>query len=253
MGLGAGLLGLKAKGLDGSIGGLTEGSLELGLVGVLGGLDGVTAHLGLHGVPLHETGQLLDLLVGLLVVLSDLGSELVDLLLELLLGGTHVVHGVETHATDVGLHLGVLLGLLGVGSVQSSPHLVGGALKTVLGVGTVLGELLAHLAEGSVEGIGHGLKLGVNLLLVLVDELVELEVLLGRLLVTLVTELDHTGHLSVHVGVHLGLGGLVGTDNTGSLVDIVVHLGDLLGDSGLQLQKSNLVVSGGGGDLVLGL
>merc|ERR1712054_50720 len=253
MGLGAGLLGLKAKGLDGSIGGLTEGSLELGLVGVLGGLDGVTAHLGLHGVPLHETGQLLDLLVGLLVVLSDLGSELVDLLLELLLGGTHVVHGVETHATDVGLHLGVLLGLLGVGSVQSSPHLVGGALKTVLGVGTVLGELLAHLAEGSVEGIGHGLKLGVNLLLVLVDELVELEVLLGRLLVTLVTELDHTGHLSVHVGVHLGLGGLVGTDNTGSLVDIVVHLGDLLGDGGVQLQKANLVVSGGGGGLVLGL
>merc|ERR1712054_680717 len=293
LGLGAGLLGLKAKGLDGSIGGLAEssdlgvelvvdeelgvlvhllatlldelgtllasgdgladGSLELGLVGVLGGLDLLAADLGLHGVLVDETSELLDLLVGLLVVLGDLGSELVDLLLEGDLGLADVVHGIEAHATDVGGHTGVLDGLLLLHGEESREDLVGGALKTVLGVGTVLGELLAHLAEGGVEGVLHLVEVGVNLLLVLVDELVELDVLLGPLLVTLVTELDHTVHLSVHVGVHLGLGSLVGTDNTGSLVHTLVHLGHLLGDGGLELQKANLVVDGGGSDLGLGL
>ena len=73
------------------------------------------------------------------------------------------------------------------------------------------------------------------------------------LTVTLVSKLDHAGHLGVHIGVNLGLGSRVGADYTGGAVNIVVYLGDLLLDLGTELKKTDLELSGGRRDLVGGL
>merc|ERR1712096_105842 len=90
---------------------LTDGVVELVLVGVLEGSNGLTATGRLGGVRLHDTGEVLDFLVSLGVVLTHDGTELVDLLAESGLGLADLVDGIETHATGGSSHGGVLLSL----------------------------------------------------------------------------------------------------------------------------------------------
>merc|ERR1719473_1074888 len=68
--------------------------------------------------------------------------------------------------------------------------------------------------------------------------------MLEVLLVTLVAELDHTAHLSVHVGVDLGLGGAVDTS---------VDLGNLMLHSGGKLEETSFELGLRGSNLGLGL
>merc|ERR1719247_3759684 len=84
--------------------GLTDGVVELVLVGILEGADLLAALGGLGSVGLDNTGELLDLLVGLLVVLAHGDSELVDLLAEEGLGLAHLVDSVETHTAGGSSH-----------------------------------------------------------------------------------------------------------------------------------------------------
>merc|ERR1719183_2710772 len=81
--------------------GLVDGVLELLKVLVLKSAEGSTTLGRLDGVLVHDTGEVLDLLVGLLVVrLHDL-TEAGDLVLELLLGLADGVHGIEAGTTGV--------------------------------------------------------------------------------------------------------------------------------------------------------
>merc|ERR1712216_355251 len=208
--------------------GLTDGVVELVLVGLLEGGNLTTALGGLSSVGLHDTGQVLDLLVSLSVVLLHDNTEVVDLLAELGLGLADLVDGIETHATGGGSHSGVLLGLHSLVLPESGPDTTSGLLELVLSVLAVLRELATDGGKSLIERHGHTVELAVGLSLTLLDELLELDVVLKVLLVTLVTELDHATHLSVHVGVHLSLGGAVGAHDTGGGVNPVVHLGHLL-------------------------
>merc|ERR1719247_1607930 len=189
--------------------GLVDGVLELLKVLVLKSAEGSTTLGRLDGVVLHDTGEVLDLLVGLLVVgLHDL-TEAGDLVLELLLGLADCVHGIEAGTTGVGRKLGVLLGTHVGLLLESTPDLAGLLLELLLGVSAVLGELLADAGEGSVELKGHGVELVVGVLVVLGDGGSELSILLQVLLVALVAELHHAGHLSVHVGFTLAWAALL--------------------------------------------
>merc|ERR1719482_2162516 len=111
-----------------SVDSLADGSLELRLVGLLEGSDHLAALSGLSLVGLDNAGELLDLLIGSGVVLGDLLAELLDLLDEGSLGLANSIHGVELHALVL---------------PEGSPDTAGSLLEGVLGVGTVLGELLA--------------------------------------------------------------------------------------------------------------
>merc|ERR1719454_2839842 len=155
--------------------------------------------------------------------------------------------------TGGGGHGSVLLGLHSLLLPESTPHTSGGLAELVLSVLVVLRELLADGGEGLVKLHSHAVQLGVGGGLVLLDELLELNIVLEVLLVTLVTELDHAAHLSVHVGVHLSLGGAVGAHNVGSGVDPVVHLGHLLLHGGREGEKGNLELGLGGVHLLLGV
>merc|ERR1712054_454607 len=229
---------------------LTDGVVELVLVGILEGSD-LTAALGrLSSVGLHEASELLDLLVSLGIVLAHDDSELVDLLTEHSLGLANLVDGIEAHATGGSSHLRVLLGLHSLVLPESTPHSGGTLAELVLGVLAVLGELGADRGESLVKLHGHAVQLAVGLSLTLVDQLLKLDIVMEVLLVTLVTELDHTAHLSVHISVNLGLGSTVGTHNTGGGINPVVHLGHLLLHGGRKLEETNLELSLSSSDLL---
>merc|ERR1712036_42083 len=161
------------------------------------------------------------------------------------LGLADLVDGIETHATGGGMHSLVL--------PESSPDTTSGLLELVLSVLAVLRELATDGGKSLIERHGHTVELAVGLSLTLLDELLELDVVLKVLLVTLVTELDHATHLSVHVGVHLSLGGAVGAHDTGGGVNPVVHLGHLLLHGGRKLEETDLKLSLGCSDLLLGI
>merc|ERR1712100_396965 len=236
-----------------SLDGLVDGVLEFVEVVSLKSAEGSTTLLVLDGVVRDDTGEVLDLLVGLLVVLLHDLTEGVDLALELLLGLADLVHGIKAGTTGVGLKLGVLLGTHVGLLLESTPRLSGLLLELVLGVSAVLGELLADAGEGSVELKGHGVELVVGVLVVLGDGGSELSILLQVLLVALVAKLHHAGHLSVHVSVHLSLGGLVGADDASGLVNVVVDLHHLLLHLGAEGEEADLKAHGGLRDLGLSL
>merc|ERR1711988_1106785 len=106
---------------------------------------------------------------------------------------------------------------------------------------------------GLVKGHGHTVQLAIGLSLTLSNKLLELDIVVEVLLVTLVAKFDHAGHLSVHIGVNLSLGGTVGADNTSSVVNPVVHLGHLLLHSGRELEETDLKLSLSSSDLLLGI
>merc|ERR1712036_132437 len=161
------------------------------------------------------------------------------------LGLADLVDGIETHATGGGMHSLVL--------PESSPDTTSGLLELVLSVLAVLRELATDGGKSLIERHGHTVELAVGLSLTLLDELLELSVVLKVLLVTLVTELDHAGHLSVHVGVDLGLGGTVGADDTGGGVDPGGHLLQLLLDDGGKAEDTDLELLLSGTDTTVGL
>merc|ERR1712036_32274 len=161
------------------------------------------------------------------------------------LGLADLVDGIETHATGGGMHSLVL--------PESSPDTTSGLLELVLSVLAVLRELATDGGKSLIERHGHTVELAVGLSLTLLDELLELSVVLKVLLVTLVTELDHAGHLSVHVGVDLGLGGTVGADDTGGGVDPGGHLLQLLLDDGGKAEDTDLELLLGSTDTTVGL
>merc|ERR1712054_422992 len=228
---------------------LTDGVVELVLVSILEGSDLTTALGRLSSVGLHEASELLDLLVSLGIVLAHDDSELVDLLTEHSLGLANLVDGIEAHATGGSSHLRVLLGLHSLVLPESTPHSGGTLAELVLGVLAVLGELGADRGESLVKLHGHAVQLAVGLSLTLMDQLLKLDIVMEVLLVTLVTELDHTAHLSVHISVNLGLGSTVGTHNTGGGINPVVHLGHLLLHGGRKLEETNLELSLSSSDL----
>merc|ERR1712196_417088 len=169
---------------------VVDSLLQLLLVSILESSELLATLAGLLSLLADDTGQVLDLSISLLVVLSDNLAEVSDLLAEGSLSLADSVHGIEAHAAGSSFHLSVLLSLLFLVGLELGPHSGGGLLEAVLSVLAVSSELLADGSEGSVEGLSH---------------LVELVVILEVLGVALVTELDHAGHLSVHVSVHLSL------------------------------------------------
>merc|ERR1712022_110985 len=261
----AGLLGLEGEGLNTGISLVTELG-DLRVETVVQEPLGVLVHLGatlldeLGTLPTggdslggHDTGQGLDLAVGLLVVGSDNLAELVDLLAELGLGETHGIEGIEAHAAGVSSELSVGLGLGSLVVVQLLEDGGSALLQLSLGVHTVSGKLLAHRGEGSVELEGHLVELAVSLSLILSDQVLELGITLKVGLVALVAKLDHASHLSVHIGVDLSLGSGVGAHDASLLVNTVVHLGHLLLHSGGEGQELHLELSGGSVNLGSGL
>merc|ERR1719183_2320233 len=227
--------------------------LGTGLASLDGLVDGVLELVEVVSLESAEGSTTLLVLDGLLVVLLHDLTELVDPVLELILGLADCVHGIEAGTTGVGLKLGVLLGTHVGLLLESTPDLAGLLLEPVLGVSAVLGELLADAGEGSVEAESHGVDLVVGVLVVLGDGGLELSIRLEVLLVALVAELHHAGHLSVHVGVHLSLGGLVGADDASGLVNVVVGLGHLLLHLGGEGEEADLEAHSGLGDLGLSL
>merc|ERR1719478_502416 len=121
-----------------------------------------------------------------------------------------------------------------------------GVLAVTLELGTHSGELRVESGSDLVEATGGG---G----LVSVDEALELGVVLKVGLVALVAELHHAGHLSVHVGVHLSLGGAVGAHNTGGGVDAGGDLLHLLLHDGGKTEDTDLELLLGGTDTTVGL
>merc|ERR1712159_600119 len=165
----------------------------------------------------------------------------------------HTQQAVPLHATSGSCHLGVLLILHLLVGEKLGPHSTGLGLELVLSVLAVLGELLADSGEGLVELESHLVELIVGGLLVLGNKVLELSIVLEVLDVTVVSELHHAGHLSVHVGVHLSLLGSIGADDTSGLVDTGVHLGNLLLHGGGEGKELNLELGGGSICPLLGL
>merc|ERR1719453_1814229 len=230
-----------------------EGALKLGLVGLLEGCNELAAGTGASLVAAHNTGELGDSLVGLLVVLGNNLAELEHLAAELGLGLTDLVHHVKTHAAGGSLHGSVLAKLSTLLASESAVQTGGGTAEGALGVlavtlelGTHSGELRVESGSDLVEATGGG---G----LVTVDEALELGVVLKVGLVALVAELHHAGHLSVHVGVHLSLGGAVGAHNTGGGVDAGGDLLHLLLHDGGKTEDTDLELLLGGTDTTVGL
>merc|ERR1711998_359619 len=230
-----------------------EGRLELSLVGLLEGGDELTARAGTGLVGTDNTGQLGDGLVSLLVVLGNNLTELEHLAAESGLGAAGTVHHVEAHTTSGSLHGGVLLELSSLLASQSAVQTGSGLAEGALGVLAVALELTTDLGELGVEGGSDLVQATAGGGLVLVDETLELTVVLEVGLVALVTETDHAGHLSVHVGVNLSLGGAVGADNTGGGVDAGSDLLHLLLDDGGKTGDTDLELLLGSGHTTVGL
>merc|ERR1711998_794239 len=230
-----------------------EGRLELSLVGLLEGGDELAARAGTGLVGTDNTGQLGDGLVSLLVVLGNNLTELEHLAAESSLGTTSAVHHVEAHTTSGSLHGGVLLELSSLLASEGAVQTGSGTAEGALGVLAVALELTTDLGELGVEGGSELVQATAGGGLVLVDETLELTVVLEVGLVTLVTETDHTGHLSVHIGINLSLGGTVGADNTGGGVDAGSDLLHLLLHDGGETEDTDLELLLGSGDTTGGL
>merc|ERR1712054_342556 len=200
-----------------------EGRLELSLVGLLEGSDELAARAGASLVAADDTSELGDGNVGLVVVLGNNLTEEEHLAAECGLGATHAVHHVEAHTASGSLH------------------------------GSVPLELTAHRSELGVEGGSDLVKTTAGGGLVTVDEALELSIVLKVLLVTLVAETDHALHLSVHIGVDLGLSGTVGADDTSGGVDPGGHLLHLLLDDGGKAEDADLELLLGSTDTTVGL
>merc|ERR1719181_1450692 len=204
---------------------------------------------GLDGVGVHDTSQLLHLTVELAVVTDDGGVELGHAATEVTLGVAEGVLNVKAGTTSLAGKLLVdsELGTLGLGDggVQlgslASEH--AGSMAAVAAHGG------ANLVDLVVVMRGHGVHAGDILGLVAGDEALELLVPLEVSLVAVVTELDHTLGLGVHVGVHLSLGKTVLLDLARELADASVGLGNLLLHGGAELEDVHLELSLGGGDL----
>merc|ERR1711959_393870 len=118
----------------------------------------------------------------------------------------------------------------------------GGTAEGALGVLAVTLELGAHTGELGVESGSDLAQTTGGGGLVLVDETLKLSIVLKVGLVALVTEADHAAHLSVHIGVDLGLSGAVGAHNTsggvdagGPLLHLLLHDGGKTEDTDLEL------------------
>merc|ERR1711959_173696 len=242
----------------------TEGALKLSLVGLLEGSDELAARAGASLVAADDTSELGDGLVGLLVVLGNNLAKLEHLAAELGLGAADLVHHVEAHAAGGSLHGSVLAKLGTLLASGSAVQTGGGTAEGALGVLAVTLELATHSGELRVESGSDLVQATGGGGLVLVDEALELSVVLKVGLVALVAELDHAGHLSVHVGVHLGLGGAVGAHNTGGGVDaggdllhLLLHDGGKTEDTDLELllggTDTTVSLLAGGGDIGNGL
>merc|ERR1711881_129787 len=231
----------------------TERALKLSLVGLLEGSDELAARAGASLVAADDTSELGDGHVGLLVVLGNNLTEEEHLAAERGLGATHAVHHVEAHTASGSLHGGVLLELGSLLASQSAVQTRSGLAEGTLGVLAVTLELTADTSELGVEGGSDLVKATAGGGLVLVDEALELSVVLKVGLVTLVTEADHAGHLSVHVGVDLGLGGTVGAAVASGGVDPGGHLLHLLLDDGGKAEDTDLELLLGGTDTTVGL
>merc|ERR1712057_141951 len=242
----------------------TERALKLSLVGLLEGSDELAARAGASLVAADDTSELGDGLVGLLVVLGNNLAKLEHLAAELGLGAADLVHHVEAHAAGGSLHGSVLAKLGTLLASGSAVQTGGGTAEGALGVLAVTLELATHSGELRVESGSDLVETTGGGGLVLVDEALELSVVLKVGLVALVAELDHAGHLSVHVGVHLGLGGAVGAHNTGGGVDaggdllhLLLHDGGKTEDTDLELllggTDTTVSLLAGGGDIGNGL
>merc|ERR1719353_2410173 len=233
--------------------GTSDGSLKLHLVGLHDGGELGAATGVLHSVGTDDTSELVHLTLELLVVADNVSVESGHALGEVGLRGAELISDVETSVTGLGSELAVdlHLGLLGLGDGSVE-------LASLLGehVGSMRAVLLhggAHLVELSGVMVSHGLEAGIGGSLVGLDEVLKLTVLLKVLLVTLVSDLDHTVGLGTHIGVHLGLLELVLVHGTGELGDASVGLGDLLLHGGAEKVDLGLELSLGGGDTGLGL
>merc|ERR1712054_668361 len=222
---------------------------ELSTVGLHHGSEHGTATAGLHGVLVDDAREALDLAVELLVVADNGGVELGHAATELTLGVAEGIGHVEASTTSlmgellVHGHLGTLL--LGNSGVQLG-SLAGEHARSM---STVPLHGAADLVDLVVVVGSHSVHAGDGLGLVASDETLELLVALKVGLVAVVTELDHTLGLGVHVGVHLGLLELVLLDNTGELGDASVGRGDLLLHGGTELEDVHLELGLSSGDL----
>merc|ERR1711988_1945412 len=230
-----------------------EGRLELSLVGLLEGSDELAARAGASLVAADDTSELGDGNVGLLVVLGNNLTEEEHLAAECGLGATHAVHHVEAHTASGSLHGSVLLELGSLLASQSAVQTASGTAEGALGVLAVTLELTAHRSELGVEGGSNLVKTTAGGGLVAVDEALELSIVLKVLLVTLVAEADHALHLSVHIGVDLGLSGTVGADDTSGGVDPGGHLLHLLLDDRGKAEDADLELLLGSTDTTVGL
>merc|ERR1711988_752126 len=233
--------------------GRAEGRLKLSLVGLLEGGDELAARAGAGLVGADNTSQLGDGLVSLLVVLGNNLAELEHLAAESGLGVTSAVHHVEAHTTGGSLHGSVLLELGSLLASQSAVQTRSGLAEGALGVLAVALELTTDLGELGVEGGSDLVQATAGGGLVLVDETLELTVVLEVGLVTLVTETNHTRHLSVHVGIDLSLGGAVGAHNTSCGVDAGSDLLHLLLDNRGKAEDTDLELLLGSSNTTAGL
>merc|ERR1711975_108213 len=120
-------------------------------------------------------------------------------------------------------------------------------------MGTVAAHNTADLGDLIVVVGSHGIHTSDGLGLVARNETLELTVTLEVGLVAVVTELDHTLGLGIHVGIDLGLLELVLLDDTRELGNTSVGLGDLLLNSGTELEDVHLELGLGSSDLAGGL
>merc|ERR1711959_354532 len=233
--------------------GTLDGSLKLHLVGLHDGGELGAATGVLHGVGTDDTSELVHLTLELLVVADNVSVESGHAIGEVGLRGAELISDVETSVTGLGSELAVdlHLGLLGLG--DGSVELASLLGEHVRGVRAVLLHGGTDLVELSGVVVSHGLEAGIGGSLVGLDEVLKLTVLLKVLLVTLVSDLDHTVGLGTHIGVHLGLLELVLVHGTGELGDASVGLGDLLLHGGAEKVDLGLELSLGGGDTGLGL
>merc|ERR1712216_851826 len=220
--------------------GLTDRGLELELVRLGLHLEHAAALGGLDCLSLLNLGQLLDLGGNLLVVLHHGGVKGAEAVGKAVLGLAESLVGVETGTTGslsellVGSSLS--LGVLG----EHSEELAGGLGETTLLVVTVLLGLGTDLGDLEVEVLGHHLHTLLDLSLVLADDAVEGSVLLGEDLLTVVTHLDHTLHLSADVLVDAGLLETVLGDDTLELSHTTVQLADLVLHGGTEVEQVHL-------------
>merc|ERR1712178_162567 len=231
----------------------TNGSLELELVSLGPHAEHAAATGRLDSLAFLDLGELLDGLHGLLVVLHHSGVEGTEAVGEAVLGSAESLVSVKAGTTRSlsELLVGSLLGLLVLS--EDSEELAGGLGKTTLLVLTVLSSTLADLSDLKVELLGHHLHAVLDLGLVLGNDASKSLVLLGEDLLTVVTELDHALHLSIHVAVHTGLLEAVLGDDTLELSHTRIELGNLVLHSGTKVQKVHLELLLSRGDASIGL